>query len=127
MPVEYDIAEYEVPDLELIATCLRGDEVVNGHGDHVDVVRNIQEFTTAFRVLVEHIKQRGKPPEGYVLFCPDFWHVAFGRAKCMPKEEGTILWDAMCVARDIGRKWEAEEHFCVRRYRQGGCELRFKQ
>jgi hypothetical protein len=121
-----DLNNYEVPDLSIIALCVNKDAAVNGNEESVNIVKNIEEFHQDFTKLVECVKSTGKPPPSYNIFVPDFWHVAYGRAKCMPAEEAELLWGSVIVARRIGNEFEAQVTYNQFRYKHPGCTLLFK-
>lgn len=100
------IDDYEIPDLRVIALCVNNNDIgrIDGDVTEINVTGAISEFYTDFCVFVKLLKEWRKIPQGYVLHVPDFWHIAFGRARCMPKEEGEILWEAAGVARQLGKE-----------------------
>lgn len=80
--------------LGYISLLLDEDEVVDGSGESKHVSTLIAKFAEDVSEYCEYAKSQF--PAGYQLYIPDFWHIAFGRAKCLTNEDGQLLWDAAC-------------------------------
>jgi hypothetical protein len=85
--------------LEFIALLLDNNSVVNGRHESVrvaDTIRNWARDLTEFQGFLAEKKF----PADYSLFVPDFWHIAYGDAKCLPAEEADALWSSTVNARE---------------------------
>ena len=85
-----DPARVTVPDLGYISLIIGESE--NGFGMPIDNSNVIQEYQADLTVLVEALNKTGRPPKDFELFVPNFWHVAYGRAKDLTEEDGALLW-----------------------------------
>lgn len=86
-------------DLGYISLFLDNDEVVNGLGESKRISEVIANFARDVKEYCEFVNSEFPP--GYKLYIPDFWHIAFGRAKCLTKEDGQLLWDVSSYLVDV--------------------------
>jgi hypothetical protein len=110
----------EAPDLEVFATMIAADDIVNFHGEAVDMPRVIREYGRDLALVIDCLKGRRAWPSGFRFFVPDLWHEAFGRARSFPKEEGELLWAACRLGTELGRSYLTDERYGVRRHLCGG-------
>lgn len=86
-------------DLGYISLFLDNDEVVNGVGESKRVCEVVANFSRDVQLYCKYVNSEF--PSGYQLYIPDFWHIAFGRAKCLTKEDGQLLWDVSSFLVDV--------------------------
>lgn len=86
-------------DLGYISLFLDNDEVVNGLGESKRVSEVIANFGRDVQEYCTYVNSEFPP--GYQLYVPDFWHIAFGRAKCLTQEDGQLLWDVSSFLVDV--------------------------
>lgn len=91
-----EIADLEKPDLTFIKLLLPPEgfqtQGVKGVVDPlpINMLKVVEDFDTALGEMIEAVKLGTPLPATF--FVPDLWHVAKGRAKLLPPEEGDTLW-----------------------------------
>lgn len=101
---QLDLAAATAPELSDLSLMLEPGDVVTGLDNPVDMPAVIREYESDLKAVLDHVQGRASLPPGFEFFVPDFWHVAFGRAKSFPKGEGRRLWDAGGLGMAIGRR-----------------------
>lgn len=96
----YPFEQLSKLDLAYIAVLLDNNEVVNGLGKSIRVCDVITAWDAALKAFCSHVIDESFPDE-YSLYVPDFWHIAYGRAKCLTKEQGDSLWLSACTVHDL--------------------------
>lgn len=91
-------------NLEYIALLLDNDSVVNGLHESVRVSDTIRNWAKDLAQFQEFLAAKKFPPN-YSLFIPDFWHIAYGDAKCLPAEEADTLWNSTVNAREAAKPY----------------------
>ena len=86
-------------DLGYISLFLDNDEIIDGFGESKHVSDVIAKFAKDVSGYCEYAQS--KFPNDYQLYVPDFWHIAFGRAKCLTQEDGQMLWDVASFLLDV--------------------------
>ena len=100
-----DLAALTVPDLGYISLVVP--DSVNGCDELVDNSKVVVEYQADLTTLVAALKATGRPPAGFRLFVPDFWHVAHGRAKDLTEEDAALLWASTMYGHRLGRQFFA--------------------
>lgn len=84
--------------VEYISVLVDNDGTVNGLGESVKVSEAISKWASDLASFQEHLASKTFPQK-YSLLVPDFWHICYGRAKCLTKFEADELWESTCEAR----------------------------
>ena len=87
-------------DIATISLLVDNKSIVNGHGKSVRASDTILQWAKDLQEFKSHVES-GDFPAGYTLLIPDFWHIAYGDAKCLPKEEADTLWQSSVEAREL--------------------------
>ena len=90
--------------VEYISLLVDNDGTVNGLGQSVKVSDAILKWASDLASFQEHLAFKTFP-QPYSLLIPDFWHICYGRAKCLPKVEADELWESTMEA------WKAAKPF----------------
>jgi hypothetical protein len=85
-------------DIEYISLLIDNNSVVNGLGESVKAAETIRNWGSDMTQFYKYLTD-GFFPNNYSLFVPDFWHIAYGDAKCLPKTEADLLWESTVAAR----------------------------
>jgi hypothetical protein len=83
--------------VEYISVLVDNDSTVNGHGQSVKVSETISKWASDLASFQKHLESKTFP-QPYSLVVPDFWHICYGRAKCLPKAEADELWESTSEA-----------------------------
>jgi len=84
--------------VEHISLFVDNSSVVNGLGKSVKTADTILKWGRDLQEFQSHLASKDFPT-GYSLLVPDFWHIAYGDAKCLPKAEADELWESTVEAR----------------------------
>jgi len=84
--------------VEYISVLVDNDGTINGLGESVKVSETILKWASDLALFQEHLASKTFP-QSYSLLVPDFWHICYGRAKCLPKVEADELWESTVEAR----------------------------
>ena len=87
-------------NIEYISLLIDNDEVVNGLGESRKIADVIKNWAKDLKIFQSHVAVKHFP-ENYSFFIPDFWHITYGRAKCLPNSEAKELWESASQAREI--------------------------
>lgn len=90
--------------IEYISLFVDDSSIVNGLGKKLKVSKTILTWANSLKKFQERLATKSFP-EGYSLFIPDFWHIAYGDAKCLPKFEADELWDSTVKARESAKPY----------------------
>ncbi|NDD52341.1 hypothetical protein EBZ39_00415 [bacterium] len=88
------------PDLRVLTLYVSDDETVNGFGESVKLYTTLRQWADACEEFYKHFES-GAFPANYKIFIPDFWHVAYGDAKCFPRSEADLLWNSTVAVRKL--------------------------
>lgn len=99
----FDLAE-PTPDLQDIAVMMG--KSFRGDGLPLYLPPLIEEYQSDIESIVAQLRAGEPLPKGLQLIVPDFWKVAKGRGKSLPKEEGDRLVAAQFYGHRLG-----EVHF----------------
>jgi len=72
--------------------------IVNGLGKSVKAADAILKWAKDLQEFQQHLACKNFPNQ-YSLVVPDFWHIAYGDAKSLPKAEADELWESTVEAR----------------------------
>lgn len=89
-------------DIAAISLFVNDAEIVNGFGQSLPVADTIRQWAQDSERFYKYLNA-GEFPEDYSIFVPDFWHIAYGRAKCLTPEDAKTLWDSSVVLRNDAR------------------------
>lgn len=109
--------------VEYISVFVDNDEIVDGRGRSVKASEAISKWASDLASFREHLASKTFPQK-YSLLVPDFWHVCYGRAKCLPKAEADELWGSTCEARTAAEPFVESTERVLRPY--PGTRLRLK-
>jgi hypothetical protein len=104
-PEPFDHRALEVPAIEMVALLLEDDSLSNGLGDVIDPCQTIRDYQQQLLELVPYIRDHNRPPDGFELFVPDFWHISHGRAKMLTGEDGTNLHNSSTFGIKLGERY----------------------
>jgi hypothetical protein len=89
-------------DLAFISLLVDDISVVNGLHEPIPVATVLRQWAKDYTMFYEYLSAR-EFPENYSIFVPDFWHIAYGDAKCLAKEDATELWESSVTLRNDAR------------------------
>lgn len=89
-------------DLDFISLLIDNESIVNGLGVSLPMSKIIEGWAHDYRQFYAYM-DAGEFPENYHIFIPDFWHIAYGDAKCLPKEAADALWNSAVTLRNDAR------------------------
>lgn len=98
-----DINTVEIPDVGDISLFIKKGEVRNGLGKRLDFSKLTLQFNNQLREVILALRENNA--KGKVLYIPDFWHICYGDAVIIRKEQADQLWNAACLAHDIGKQF----------------------
>lgn len=101
-----EIDQLRMPDLAEVADALGGVRCKNGLNETITVPSLLRTFAETMHAAVEAVREGGRLPAEF--FVPDWWHVAFGDARSLPRHLGERLWEAGCLANRIGATFYRE-------------------
>ena len=99
--------------IEYISLLIDNKSVVNGFGKSVKASDTILQWAKDLKEFKSHV-EAGVFPDGYTLMVPDFWHIAYGDAKCLPKEDADTLWQSSVDAREIATPYIQETEMVIK-------------
>jgi hypothetical protein len=89
-------------DLAFISLLLDDVSIVNGLGERLPVAQILRRWAADYTKFYEYLNAR-EFPENYSIFIPDFWHITYGDAKCLPSEDAKDLWESAVTLRNDAR------------------------
>ena len=101
-----DPADLSVPNFAWLGVMFEPGSVVDLAGREVGFATVLVDFQRDLEAVISAIQSGSEPPP---LFVPDLWHVAKGRAKSYPPEEGDFLWNVCLFGNRIGRQFYGRE------------------
>lgn len=84
--------------VEYISLFVENDRVVNGFGKSVKISDTILKWSKDLISFQGYLSTKTFPQQ-YSITIPDFWHICYGDAKCLPKAEADELWQSTVEAR----------------------------
>ena len=101
MKKAFNIQEVSPPDMGYFALLLEKDAIQNLLGVAIDVREVITEYGQDLTNIINKLKS-GQETADDVLFVPDLWHVALGRARCFTQQDGHKLWETAVLGIELG-------------------------
>jgi hypothetical protein len=100
-------------DLRYLTLLVNDTDTVNGLGESVLLRATLEKWIDAYEEFYRHFIA-GEFPAGYKIFVPDFWHVTFGDAKCLTKQDAALLWESVVQVQKCSAPFVQETELILR-------------